>query len=144
MVSVELDETTGTYPLRAIYPNSEELLLPGLFQLALQFEQLLLQLVALALQAVQAQTQLADVPLCAPELFLRGRAFAAFFREFFLQRFDRASQFLKLLLFILQASVCSCQLGRAEPGQKQREQSGAPCRPDAQCRRPFSRFWLRP
>lgn len=30
-VSVELDEATGSYPMRAIFPNPEELLIPGLF-----------------------------------------------------------------------------------------------------------------
>lgn len=31
VVSVELDRATGTYPMRAVFPNSEELLIPGLF-----------------------------------------------------------------------------------------------------------------
>ncbi len=31
IVSVELDEATGSYPMRAIFPNTEELLIPGLF-----------------------------------------------------------------------------------------------------------------
>ena len=31
IVSIELDETTGTYPMRAIFPNTEELLIPNLF-----------------------------------------------------------------------------------------------------------------
>ncbi len=31
IVSIELDEDTGTYPMRAIFPNAEELLIPGLF-----------------------------------------------------------------------------------------------------------------
>jgi membrane fusion protein (multidrug efflux system) len=57
IVSIELDEETGTYPMRAVFPNPEELLIPGLFGHVIirqraKHEALLLPQEALTLQQV--------------------------------------------------------------------------------------------